>query len=573
MESAMDTSVEDTKPQNNIARRFFQLVNDNRQDAAKLELIESILESLDGGETTESTRKCNIIERLLSQLSADNGTLLPEKLVAVEAFLKSLENPNMCATYLYELNNFCDAEWPALMERNKPNASTLPEIRYIDRLEEKLVILKAISEEEIPSEWPNEPKRRIDQSLVTEDVWAAFWVATVEELQQFLDSKVRSGIYPVESIERQLFAVSVAVPMVISSVMNKRTIGTSSQATSSRPTTLSQQATPSKPAASSQQAMSKSGVGSRIQSLRGKGKEKETRKQSSIDDTKKRDGWECTLLHTIVTEAAHIYPVAKVKAAGECKALLGILNFIWGRVTCEKFKDALGIKDLDIPMNMVTLDNAPHHLWDHGRITFPPVLSTPNRIDLVVRILEPLDWSKRKREGSALPDGLATDPRTKVKTHMNPTGKLTKTTAKERTDVRFVSADTQHRIYDGHRFTITSDDPDLLPSVELLRLRDRVMAMMMLKGGADVDDDVLSSSSGGDDAPRVLVGDGDFEVDMEAKVLEWSERAGGELAPLTAEEADEMAWTASVIQQPENVGDSFSSEGQPEDRGESRGED
>ncbi|KAK2017558.1 hypothetical protein LZ32DRAFT_654594 [Colletotrichum eremochloae] len=81
---------------------------------------------------------------------------------------------------------------------------------------------------------------------------------------------------------------------------------------------------------------------------------------------------------------------------------------------------------------------------------------------------------------------------------------------------------------------VTSDDPNLLPSVELLRLRDRVMAMMTLKGGADVDDDVLSSSSGGDDAPRVLVGDGDFEVDLEDRILKWSERAGGELAPLTA---------------------------------------
>ncbi|GKT65041.1 hypothetical protein ColTof3_12380 [Colletotrichum tofieldiae] len=344
-------------------------------------------------------------------------------------------------------------------------------------------------------------------------------------------------------IERQFIAFACKVPKLISSVMNKRTIGTSSQATSS------QQATPS------QQAISKSGVGSSIQSLPGKGKEKETRKQSSIDDTKKRDGWECILIHTTVTEAAHIYPVANIKAAEECKDSLRVLDFIWGGDTCEKFKDALSIKDLDIPMNMVTLDNAPHHL-----------------IDLVVRILEPLDWSKRKRAGSALPDGLATDPRTKMKNHMNPTGKLTKT-AKERTDVRFVSADTQHRIYDGHRLTITSDDPDLLPSVELLRLRDRVMAMMTLKGGADVDDDVLSSSSGGDDAPRVLVGDGDFEVDLEDKVLEWSERAGGELAPLTAEEADEMACTSSVTQQPENVGDIFPSEGQPEDRGDSRGED
>ncbi|WDK15029.1 hypothetical protein CGRA01v4_06310 [Colletotrichum graminicola] len=68
------------------------------------------------------------------------------------------------------------------------------------------------------------------------------------------------------------------------------------------------------------------------------------------------------------------------------------------------------------------------------------------------------------------------------------------------------------------------------------------MAMMTPKGGADVYDDVLYSSSGGDDAPRVLVGDGDFEVDLEDKVLEWRERAEGELAPLTVKEAEDMVW-------------------------------
>ncbi|KAK1993941.1 hypothetical protein LX36DRAFT_229643 [Colletotrichum falcatum] len=144
---------------------------------------------------------------------------------------------------------------------------------------------------------------------------------------------------------------------------------------------------------------------------------------------------------------------------------------------------------------------------------------------------------------------------------MNPAGK-------QHTDVRFVSADAQHHIYDGHRFTITSDDPRLLPSVDLLRLRDRIMAMMALKGGADVDDDVLSSSSGEDDAPRSVVGDEDFEVDLEDEVLEWSEGAGRELALLTAE-ADEMAWTSPVIQQPENMEDVWPPEGQPEDQGES----
>lgn len=107
----------------------------------------------------------------------------------------------------------CEMDNTGIMEAN---GSPLPDVPYIDRLEEKLVILKAISEEEIPSQCPNKPKRRIDQSGVTKNVWAAFWVATVEELQKFLESKIRSGWFFVETIETLLVAVNVAVSRVIS---------------------------------------------------------------------------------------------------------------------------------------------------------------------------------------------------------------------------------------------------------------------------------------------------------------------------------------------------------------------
>ncbi|KAF4416767.1 hypothetical protein CFRS1_v004012 [Colletotrichum fructicola] len=246
------------------------------------------------------------------------------------------------------------------------NGSSLPDLPYIDRLEEKLAILKAISDTEIPSETPNEPPRRIDQTGVKENVWAAFLVATVEELQQFLDFKTAS----------------------------------------------SKQATPSKP------ATSKSGVGSGIQSLLGKAKIK-TRNQFSIDQIKERDGGKCTLLHTTVTEAVHIFPVVHTEVAAACKNALYALGFIWGGNTCDKFKDALSINVFDIPKNMITLDNTPRHLWDTGKITFSPVLCLPHRIDLAVRILEPLDWGKRKGAGSELPEGIATDPRTKMRGYKN----------------------------------------------------------------------------------------------------------------------------------------------------------
>lgn len=175
---------------------------------------------------------------------------------------------------------------------------------------------------------------------------------------------------------------------------------------------------------------------------------------------------------------------------------------------------------------MITLDNAPRHLWDTGKITFSPVLCLPHRIDLSVRVLEPLDWGKRKGAGSELPEGIATDPRTKMRGYKNLADRIIKKPAAQPVEVCFVSADTQYRINDGHRFTITSDEPNMLPSAELLKLRDRIMTMTTLKGGWDVDEDVLSSSSGGDDAPRVVFGDGDVEIDLKDKVLEWSERAG-----------------------------------------------
>ncbi|KAH9225375.1 hypothetical protein K456DRAFT_1731927 [Colletotrichum gloeosporioides 23] len=375
------------------------------------------------------------------------------------------------------------------------NGSSLPNISYIDRLEEKLAILKAISETEMPSETPNEPPRRIDQTGVKEN---------------FLDFKVGSGKFFVETIETILVGVDFAVANVISIVMNKRNTVTSSYATSSRQTASSKQATPSK------RATSKSGVGSGVQSLLGKAKQK-TRNQGSIDQTKERDGGKCTLLHTTVKEAVHIYPVAQTKAAAACKNSLCALGFIWGSDTCDKFKDVLSIKDFDIPKNMITLDNAPHHLWDTGKITFSPVLCLPNRIDLAIRVLEPLDWSKRKGAGSQLPEGFATDPRIRMKGDIDPTDKITKKAAKKPVEVSFMSADTQYRINDGHLFTVTSDDPSLLPSAELLELRDRIMVMMTLKEGADADDDVLSSASGGDDAQRILFGDEDVEIDLEDK--------------------------------------------------------
>ncbi|KAI8217952.1 hypothetical protein K4K53_008987 [Colletotrichum sp. SAR 10_77] len=376
------------------------------------------------------------------------------------------------------------------------NGSSLPDLSYIDRLEEKLAILKAICDTEIPSETPNEPPRRIDQTGVKESVWAAFLVATVDELQQFLDFKVRSGKFFVETIETILVGVDFAVANVISI---------------------------------------------------GKAKEK-TRNQRSIDQTEERDGGKCTLLHTTVAEAFHIYPVAQAKVAAACKNSIYALGFIWGGDTCDKFKDALSIKDFDIPKNMITLGNAPHHLWDTGKITFSPVLCLPNRIDLAVRVLEPLEWGKRQGAGPELPEGFATDPRTKMKGDIDPTDKITKKAARQPIEVSLISADTQYRIKDGHLFTVTSDDPNLLPSAELLKLRDRIMVMMALMEGADTDHHMLSSASGGDDAPRILFGDKDVEIDLEDKVLEWSERAGQEFASLTTAEANEMAWTSSVMQ-------------------------
>ncbi|KAI8299012.1 hypothetical protein K4K61_011036 [Colletotrichum sp. SAR11_59] len=390
----------------------------------------------------------------MQQLSQADDPLLQKKLDAAESFLKALDSKYMCGEYLEELAAFCKAEWPELV--SKKVSPQLPEVRYIDRLEEKLRILQEISVQEICSQNPEDPPRRIDPTSITANVWSAFWAATVEELQHFLEFKVRSGRFFVETIETAFIAVDAGVPKVME------------------------------------------------------------------------------------------------------------YDFIWGGATCNRLKAALGVKDLDIPSNMIALDHAPHHLWDLGKVTFNPVLRLPMRIDLEFLILEPLDFGKsgkRKTPGNDFPEGLATDPRTKVKVPDNTKTKTSMKAAKV-SEIRFVSAQTQHRIRHGHRFTITSNDPKVLPSADLLDLRNRVMVMMALKGGAEVLDDVLSSASGDEDAPRVLVGAGDVEMDLDDKVLGWSEHAEEELALLTTEEANQMPWRPPVIEHPAETGDTVSPKNQ-----------
>ncbi|KAK2735664.1 hypothetical protein CKAH01_18951 [Colletotrichum kahawae] len=430
----------------------------------------------------------------------------------------------MCGEYLEELSTFCKAEWPEL-----------------------LAILKDISEAELPGDDPTIPSKRFDQSYVTENVWAAFWTATVEELE-LLRANIRSGRVLLTHMEQSLVSMDENIPTLI--------------------------------ALAKLGHLDKLDQSERSRKSQGSRNESDTRDPRSIRLTRQRDGDACQLLGTkVVTEATHIYPVAKNAYVDECKKTILALAFVWGQRTRDRLMAALGINDLDQPLNMIIFDHIPHHLWDTGRITFEPSISLPTSITLLYRTLEPLDLRKRNSSGSFLDVGLATDPRIKTKGFVNPVedpgraGKKAGKEAKVRPQIKLISAVTQHEIRDGHPFTIKSSDPKLLPNADLLDLRNRVMAMVALKGGADVDDDVLSSTSGGDGARRVLVGDRDVEVDLEDKVLEWSGHAREELAPLTANETDDMVWTSSVIQQPENVGDMFLPEGQQEDRGESQGED
>ncbi|KAH0434534.1 hypothetical protein CcaCcLH18_05277 [Colletotrichum camelliae] len=547
--AAMAPPSDETERRNRLTRQFFEF-RDNCRDAAKTGMLVSILESFGPVESSEAYRRDTITDRFMQQLSKPDDALLPKKLDAAESFVKALESKHMCGEYLEELSTFCKAEWPELV--SKDASPQLPSLPYIHRLDEKLAILKDISEAELPGDDPTIPSKRFDQSYVTENVWAAFWTATVEELE-LLRANIRSGRVLLTHMEQSLVSMDENIPTLIALVMNKKYPRANRSAKSGH--------------------SDKSDQSERSTKSQGSRNESDTRDRRSIRLTRQRDGDACQLLGTkVVTEATHIYPVAKNAYVDECKKTILALAFVWGQRTRDRLMAALGINDLDQPLNMIIFDHIPHHLWDTGRITFEPSISLPTSITLLYRTLEPLDLRKRNSSGSFLDVGLATDPRTKTKGFVNPVedpgraGKKAGKEAKVRPQIKLISAVTQHEIRDGHPFTIKSSDPKLLPNADLLDLRNRVMAMVALKGGADVDDDVLSSTSGGDGARRVLVGDRDVEVDLEDKVLDWSGHAREELAQLTANETDDMVWTSSVIQQPENVGDMFLPEGQQEDR-------
>ncbi|KAJ0162759.1 hypothetical protein CTA2_4038 [Colletotrichum tanaceti] len=168
-------------------------------------------------------------------------------------------------------------------------------------------------------------------------------------------------------------------------------------------------------------------------------------------------------------------PVAVPYASAYCSKL-SCLGFIWEWTRIERYRQQYGYDEdeqnaTDRTPNIISLNPIVRHRWDKSQITFEPVH-------------KPDDHTIRWR------NDLATDPRKFLDPFVND-----KLVTEGPLEIRVGSSVTQHTARDGYVFDITSEDPALLPSYDVLDLRYRIDLMAALVGAGEGSGDAVSSST------------------------------------------------------------------------------
>ncbi|KAH7320741.1 hypothetical protein B0I35DRAFT_199209 [Stachybotrys elegans] len=195
--------------------------------------------------------------------------------------------------------------------------------------------------------------------------------------------------------------------------------------------------------------------------------------------------------------------------------MMSNLAYIWGEHRINRYLAQLGERKIDMLPNMISLNCLIHKMFDDIKVGLGPVESkcTPNILVLRYRTLQdsklrPTKSMKRKKSEHAVE--LDADPRpllTPFVDQFDPEA-----------DLNAIHWRTGTKIQDGYELTMETDNPHQrpLPSIELLNLRNDLVRMIPLAGGAgpdgreeDDDDDndisVLSREVPAPSSPRTLI--------------------------------------------------------------------
>ncbi|KAJ0163614.1 Laccase-1 [Colletotrichum tanaceti] len=195
-----------------------------------------------------------------------------------------------------------------------------------------------------------------------------------------------------------------------------------------------------------------------------------------------RDSGCCVLLGSTHGQAAHIYPWASIQQASKFStSIRTALASIWGEQLVEEFGAEMGVKTVDVPENMITLNCLIHFWLDRSMVALEPVPEKSKTDRLVLRYRHLMDSTIQSPSTVGIP--LNTHPDTVIRPFKTRFGKMANCTA--------VHFQTLEAIEDGHEFFVETTDPVMypLPSLRLMQIAYNMARMITLAGAAEKDED------------------------------------------------------------------------------------
>ncbi|WQF84753.1 hypothetical protein CDEST_09767 [Colletotrichum destructivum] len=184
----------------------------------------------------------------------------------------------------------------------------------------------------------------------------------------------------------------------------------------------------------------------------------------------------------------HILGHVDISHASKYYSKLECLAIIWGEARIRRYQTQPGKNVLGGPQNTVSFKCVSHQSWDKTHVAFEPIGKPDDR---TIRLrLHLLQDTKLMQEAFQWRNDLATDPRKALDPFVDD-----RFVTEGSLEIRVGSSVTQHIFQDGYVFDITSEDPALLPSYDLLDLQYRIELMAALVGAGEGSDDARSNST------------------------------------------------------------------------------
>ncbi|CAK7274808.1 hypothetical protein SEPCBS57363_006353 [Sporothrix epigloea] len=200
-----------------------------------------------------------------------------------------------------------------------------------------------------------------------------------------------------------------------------------------------------------------------------------TRSRNAVKKAKDRDGHKCILTGTANPEAAHIYPFSAGPASGRAKHIATLVNF-WGKEKADAWSRQYSATSVtESAKNLLCLNSQLHFWWGTCHLALRPIRTLdPCTIKLQ------LHWLRRSRTRPTAPlSGTFDDIRSLC--------------GGEDDLATWGPQPVAHRmsglpLRTGQIFTIRAENPEDLPSFELLDMQWNLLRVAAMSGAAEAED-------------------------------------------------------------------------------------